>query len=165
MHMCLSPRQLEMEINAKICFSGKSSFLIRKQKAQDSFVLLFLVLVVDFLFLLPGFCQKETCSFPTHSTPPTPKLKYLSKIILLSAQSQRRERKNNCDLKYICTSLFFFFKLANWDFQTQFVFLRHWSQVYIQFLMQDLIRLSAYLNTFCYICIKDNIAYICISFT
>lgn len=54
--MCLSLRQLEMEINAKICFSGKSSFLIRKRKAQDSFVLPFLGLVVDFLFLLPGFC-------------------------------------------------------------------------------------------------------------
>lgn len=134
-----------------------------KTESISSFVLPFLGLVVDFLFLLPGFCQKETCSFPIHSTPPTLTLKYLSKIILLSAQSQRREKKKNSDLKYICTSLFF--KLANWDFQAQFVFLRHWSQVYIQFLMQDLIRLSAYLNTFCNICIKDNIAYICISFT
>lgn len=53
--MGLSPGRLEMEINAKICFSGKSSFLIRRRKAQDSFVLPFSGVVVDF-FLLPGFC-------------------------------------------------------------------------------------------------------------
>lgn len=57
MHMCLSLGRLEMEINAKICFSGKS-FLIRRRKAQDSFVLPFFLggggVAVD--FLLPGFC-------------------------------------------------------------------------------------------------------------
>ena len=36
MHTCLSLGRLEMEINAKICFSGKSSFLIRRRKAQTA---------------------------------------------------------------------------------------------------------------------------------
>lgn len=85
--MCLSPGRLEMEINAKICFSGKSSFLIRRWKAQDSFVLPFLRGCGGFSFLASSFLLERNLfiSHPLHT--PAPKLKYLSKIILLSAQS------------------------------------------------------------------------------
>lgn len=65
MHTCLSLGRLEMEINAKICFSGKSSFLIRRRKAQTALFCFFGGEGVAIDFLLPGFCSKVIPFPPT----------------------------------------------------------------------------------------------------